>query len=174
MAAITSQLQWSLVQRIRRWGWSRTLGLSLAALAGLVYLMAKQDLALPLGEAQNRLAVAQKMQPAPVSAEPLVMAFKDLPSASHALTSLAELQNLAAGHGLALNSGQYKMETDAGLVRYRMNLPLKGTYLAARGFLAEALAQYPNLALDNVRITRGEIGKSEVDAALQLSLYFKP
>jgi hypothetical protein len=174
MATLTGKLQWSVVQRIRRWGWSRTLGLGLGTLAGVVYLAGQHYYASPLVDLQDRLAVMQKSLPPPVSDEPQVMALKDLPPVSKALISLADLQNLAIERGLSQESGQYKLEQDADLVRYRLNLPLTGTYPAVRMFLSQALARYPNLALDNVRISREEIGMSEVDAAIQLSLYFKP
>lgn len=171
---MTNKLQWSLVQRIRRWGWGRALGLMMTVLAALIYLATEHYYASPLRDLQHRLATVQETQPAPVSAGQESIELKDLPPVAKALISLAGLQNLATSRGLALNSGQYKLEQDTGLVRYRLNLPLTGTYTAVRMFLSQALAHYPNLALDNVRISRDEIGKNEVNAAVQLSLYFKP
>lgn len=169
-----NRLQWSVVQQIRGWGWSRTLGIALAAAAVLVYLAAQHRFAAPLNDVQERLALAQKTLPPAAVNEPVITALKDLPAAAKALGSLTELQNLAAEDGLSQERGQYKLEQDAGLVRYRLNMPLTGSYPAVRLFLSHALAHYPNLALDSLRITREEIGMSEVDAALQLSLYFKP
>jgi hypothetical protein len=171
---MTSKLRWSLVQSIRVWGWDRTLGLFMAALAALLYLAAQHYTASPLMDLQSRLATVQRTRPAPVGAEPQITTLKDLPSVSKALINLAELQNLASARGLALNSGQYNMDQEAGLVQYRLNLPLKGSYPSMRMFLSQALARYPNLALDNIRISRDEIGKNEVNAVLLLSLYFKP
>jgi len=171
---MSGKLQWRVVQKIRAWGWSRTLGLAMAATAALVYLVAQRNLVPPLNDMQTRLANTQKTQPATASAEPQVVALKDLPAASTAIASLAELQNLAEERGLMQDSGQYKLEQDGGLVRYRLSLPVTGTYPAVRLFLSQALTKFPNLALDSLRISREQIGMSEVDAALQLSFYFRP
>lgn len=174
MAAMIAKAQWLLVHKIRDWGWNRTLGLALAAAAGLVYFAAQHNLAAPLSDLQEQLAAAQKTQALPAPQEPEIAALQDLPTAAQALGDLKGLQNLASERGLSQESGQYKLEQDAGLVRYRLNMPLTGSYPAVRMFLSQALASYPNLAVDNLRISREQIGMSEVDAALQLSLYFKP
>jgi hypothetical protein len=174
MAAMMARLQWKLVQKIRTWGWNRFLGLGLAGAAALVAFAGEQYRAAPLEEVQNRLAILQKrLRLVPKQDEPQVVALKDLPPAPRVIADLASLQTLVKEKGLTQDTGQYKLEKDGDLVRYRLNLPVTGSYPEVRKFLSEALAQFPNLALDSVRINREEIGMSEVDADLQLSLYFK-
>ncbi|MGO9444198.1 MAG: hypothetical protein ACLPXB_05385 [Thiobacillaceae bacterium] len=172
MAAVILGLRWHLVQKIRRWGWNRTLGLALAGVAALLGLAGEHYRAVPLAKLRDRLAV-QQTQTRPVPEEPQIVALKDLPPASRVIANLTSLQVLVKKRGLTQESGQYKLEREGGLIRYRLNLPVTGSYPEVRRFLSEALADFPNLSLDGVRINREEIGMSEVDAALQLSLYFK-
>jgi hypothetical protein len=167
-------MQWKLVHLVRAWGWSRTIGMAMIALAALVYFLAQQTLSRPLETSRARLAELEKRQPAPVEQTPRISGLGDLPPSSRAVASLTGLQNLAHKLGLSQESGHYKLELEGNLVRYKINLPLTGDYPAIRRYLSQALAQYPNLALDSVRISREQIGMSEVDAALQFSLYFRP
>lgn len=98
----------------------------------------------------------------------------EMPGADAAPAVLAGLFAAARHAGLELDEGNYRVSSDraAGLVRHQISLPLSGTWPALRGFLAEALNRHPSLALEGLRMDRGEDG-AEVQATLRLTLYLR-
>jgi hypothetical protein len=68
----------------------------------------------------------------------------------------------AAGQapGLALHSGAYKRErsADAPYLRYRISLPMSGSYGQIRGFLAAVLADLPAASVDDVQLKKDGAG----------------
>lgn len=81
----------------------------------------------------------------------------------------------AARHGLALEEGEYRMVPShlPRLARYQVRLPVRGSYLQVRGFLAEVLRTVPVAALDNVEFERQKVGEATVAARVHLSLYLE-
>lgn len=168
--AVIRELQWKLAHRLRAWGAGRVLGFALIVAAALTYGFTLQRFERPLAETAQQLKSGGMK--APVRQ---VQGKLDLPPAQGALASLGQLQQLALENGLGFDSGQFKQEeTGKHLVRYRINLPVVGSYMDLRAFLSQAMERFPNLALEGLRISREEPAMDGVDAALQLSFYFRP
>jgi len=96
-----------------------------------------------------------------------------LPSADDARQEVLRLQAFADKHGLQLKSGEYRAlpQGELGVLRHQILVPVKGTYLDMRGFVAEALGELPALALDAASLQRDAVTAREIEGRLQFSLY---
>ncbi len=86
---------------------------------------------------------------------------------------ISELDRIARENGIELNSSDYRlmMEKESKLVRYEIQLPLRGTYPQIRAFIAGALQSVPTLALTDISIRRETIQAGRVEARLNMHLY---
>lgn len=86
---------------------------------------------------------------------------------------ISELDRIAKDSGVELNGSDYRlmMEKESKLVRYEIQLPLRGTYPQIRAFIANALQAVPTLALADIIIRRETIQAGRVDARLHMHLY---
>ena len=88
---------------------------------------------------------------------------------------LEHLYRLARAAKLELLQGEYRLEkTSGGLVSYRITLPLRGTYLQIREFVAATLRDMPIASLDALRFERKKIGDAQLEAQVRMSVYFRP
>lgn len=86
-----------------------------------------------------------------------------------------KLWALAVEHKLELQTGEYRLDGDVpGLRRYRMNLPVRGTYTQLRLFVDAILKTLPTLSIDGLRFERKRVSDTELEAQLALTLYFRP
>lgn len=159
MAALM-RLEWALRLGLRRLGWQRVLALVAAALALGLFLHA-QLVVLP---AAAELAAADP----PRRAAP---ASPDYPPLSQIASLPGWLQSHADSAGLTLSQAQFDLENSGKLSRYRATLPLTGSYLALRQFIADALNHYPNLALESVQMKRDKSTEEALNARLVLVFY---
>lgn len=86
---------------------------------------------------------------------------------------LARLYDIGDSGGLLLRQAEYQA-ADAGglkLSRYRIVVPVTGTYPQLKQFLATVLAEIPILSLDQVTLRKHKAGDPSVDANLQFTLY---
>jgi hypothetical protein len=79
----------------------------------------------------------------------------------------------ATAEGLVLMHGEYAGADlpKAGLARYRIVLPMKGTYGQVRRFIKTATANTPGLALDDLDLVRQNVADSQIEARVHLSLF---
>lgn len=70
-------------------------------------------------------------------------------------------------------TGEYKLSCDAAtrLCRYRVRLPLVGSYLQIRAFVEQSLLELPFASLDELSLRREAIGSGELEAGLTFSLH---
>ena len=70
-------------------------------------------------------------------------------------------------------TGEYKLSCDAAtrLCRYRVRLPLVGSYLQIRAFVEQSLLELPFASLDELSLRREGIGSGELEAGLTFSLH---
>ncbi len=96
-----------------------------------------------------------------------------LPNEASTPQWLARIYAAAAAKGLALESGEYKLEHKVGerLARYEILLPVKGSYAQIRGFVAEVLATVPAAVLEEVNLRRESIQSPRLDARVRFALY---
>jgi len=97
------------------------------------------------------------------------------PAASDAPEMFARLYATAAANGLALPRGEYGAVYDAqiGLTRYRIALPVRGSYAQIRAFIGDVLKALPAAALDEVSFERARISERQIDANIRFTLYLR-
>jgi hypothetical protein len=90
-------------------------------------------------------------------------------------SELDRLYALARSSGLDLLQGEYRVEKrPAGLVAYRITLPVRGSYSQVRGFAGAVLTKMPIASIDGLRFERKKSGDAQLDAQLRLTIYFQP
>jgi len=89
---------------------------------------------------------------------------------------LEVIYRLARENGLDLRQGTYRYNRVSGerLVRYEVNLPVRGPYVQIRRFLADVLNEIPIAALDQVSFEKRSVGDPTIEAQLRITLYFDP
>ena len=106
-------------------------------------------------------------------AEQLAQFYRFFPKQETASDWMAKLYNAAAQQNLNLEQGDYRLvhDRDGKLTHYDIDLPVKGGYVQVRKFVAQALADVPNLALHSITFSKQKIGDVAVDAQLKFTLY---
>jgi Tfp pilus assembly protein PilO len=101
--------------------------------------------------------------------------YEMFPARSDAPELLSRVYSAAEDRSLLLSRGEYVRSTDpqTGLARYRIVLPVRGSYSQVREFVAATLQAVPVLALDEVSFERPKISEGEVEARIRLTLYLK-
>lgn len=86
---------------------------------------------------------------------------------------LAALYALARKTGLALDSAEYRWQRggDRKFDRYRVVLPLQGSYRSVRVFVAAALREIPTMSVEQVQFRRQDIGDETVEAQVSLTFH---
>lgn len=86
---------------------------------------------------------------------------------------LARLYHIAQAHGITLRQGDYKLlrERDAPLTRYQVVLPVQGSYVKVRRFVAATLDAIPVAALDQISFERKRIDDGVVDAQIRFTFF---
>jgi hypothetical protein len=151
------------------------LALALAAGAAAVLLPADHA-ALDAARAAHAAALRAPESPAARVADAgadLQTFYAGLPPQDSATQWLNRVFAAAARAGLALERGEYRLVADVRgpLVRYEVELPVRGEYLQLRRFLREALTEVPHLAVDALSLQRPHIGTGVIDARLRLTFY---
>jgi len=79
----------------------------------------------------------------------------------------------ADAQNLVLAQGEYRMTPDrtGKLARYRISLPVKGSYVQIRRFVAQTLTDVPVAALDDISFKRETIGAAQLEAHIKLTLF---
>ena len=88
---------------------------------------------------------------------------------------LEKIYAAAARQPIILEQGEYKLlgSQEERLLAYQITLPVKGTYLQVRNFVAEMLNEVPAAALEDVTFQRQAIGGATVEAKVRLTLYLR-
>ncbi|MEO8039640.1 MAG: hypothetical protein ABI794_12790 [Betaproteobacteria bacterium] len=86
---------------------------------------------------------------------------------------IGRIHTAAARNGLVLDSGDYVLERNKGarLVSYRITLPVRGSYMQIRGFVAEVLEKVPAAALEDIVLKRENIGDGSIEARIRWIVY---
>lgn len=158
MAALITRAEWQLRLALRRLGWQRVTALLALVLAAGLFVHAEWLLA-------HIHTTPAALAPAPHAAQPTY------PSLDQTASLPGWLQAHASRAGLSLNQAQYDLESVGKHSRYRAILPLTGSYLALRQFLADALNHYPNLALESVQLQREKSTEENLSVRLVLVFY---
>lgn len=100
--------------------------------------------------------------------------YRYFPAQDSAPDLVARLYAAAERQNVVLEQGSYRLlqgGADARLARYEITLPVKGDYVALRTFIAQALADLPNLSLDAISLSRASADAPVVEAELRFTLY---
>ena len=188
MPALTSgalqKLVWRAPRELRGWGWPGALGAGLLLAAMLMATWLVPAAQARLGEidaaADAARLRASNLARSQRSAAPVVdpaMQFRAaFPPAQQRHQRVAGVMSLAASLGLEARRGEFRevQESRLGLVRYRLTLPLVGTYAAARQLAEQALRADPSLSLDHLRIERSDVQSDTCRIEFQFSLWMRP
>lgn len=95
-----------------------------------------------------------------------------LPGRNEVPQIMGSVVAVAATAGIELERGSYEyVNPDEGAIaRYRMTLPINGSYPQVRQFIENLLATVPAIALDNMRIERDTISDEVIAADLRFTV----
>lgn len=87
--------------------------------------------------------------------------------------SVGKLFDLASRSGVALEKADYRLAAEkAGQYRtYQIDLPIKASYPAIRGFCEQVLAELPFTSLDAVRFHRDKVSSGQIEATIRLTFF---
>jgi hypothetical protein len=99
--------------------------------------------------------------------------YKLLPPEQSATKLLDKIYKSANKESLRLTQGEYKFtrEKAGHLGNYQITLPVKGSYVQVRKFIAKVLNGVPTAALDGVSFKRESIGGAELEAKIQFTIF---
>ena len=175
-------LRWQL----RRWAailrWQGLAGLVLAAAAAALYFAGIDP-----GKAQisrlreEALSVRQfaRTQPDAAAMTPrtneawLQKFYALLPARTSAPDWLRIVFSAARAQSLILERAEYRMKLGKSgrLVTYEIGLPVRGSYVQIRNFIADVLERIPAVALDEIILKRDAIGDARIDASIRFTLF---
>lgn len=176
------RLEWEARKWTDYFGVQGLVGLGLVVLALLVFLGGVLPAEAKLLRTTNTAADLQSRHdmalanPAayalPVESD-LTSFYKSLPSERNATQQMRKIYQIADKQSLRLSQGEYKFtrEKDAHLGSYQITLPVKGSYIQIKKFIAKAMNAMPTLALDGVTFKRETIRGTEVEAKIQFTLF---
>lgn len=114
-------------------------------------------------------------QPVAHFADPLAELHSRFPPIETLTSQVERLHRLGRAAGLQLQQADYRLEVPpAGLIAYRVSLPARGEYRALRQFMGLVLKEMPVAAVDRMRFERRKPGDAQIEAYIQLTLYFRP
>lgn len=180
MARITLE-PWLIRARwhVTRLGTSGKIGVGLLVLTLVFFMAAVLPQKQALVALKNRVEAMQQAQPdlagqaKLTNNQALQVFYEFLPHSDSSPYWISEIDRIARENGVELNSSDYRLmaEKDSKLVRYEIQLPLRGTYPQIRAFIAEALQAIPSLVLADIALKRETIQAGRVEARLNLYLY---
>jgi hypothetical protein len=88
---------------------------------------------------------------------------------------LGLMVEIADKKGLALNRGEYAVIKDSvgQLRRFKITLPVQGSYPQIRQYLAALIEAVPSMSLENVQFERKDINDIDLQAKIKLVLYLR-
>jgi hypothetical protein len=128
---------------------------------------------------KQRLAAHKPVRLVPVqrvSENPQIERFYALfPPAERLTDQLERVHRFAATAGVQVMKGDYRLEGKEGaLDALHISLPVRGSYAEIRRFVALVLKEMPVASLDALRFERRKVGEPQLDAQIQLTVYFRP
>jgi hypothetical protein len=165
-------------------GWPFAAGLLLLVLSAAVSHFAlvptqqrAHDLAAAIAELRLRPRHPAVDTSALTPSVQLAAFYRHFPAQDSAPDLLSRLYAAAERQDVLLEQGSYRLlqaGADARLARYEIALPVRGDYVALRSFIAQALADLPNLSLDAITLIRASADAPVVEAELRFTLYLGP
>ncbi len=175
-------LRWHLGRYARVLGWQGLIGLGLAGAAATLYVVGVSPATARLTQLQQealsvrdfaRTAGGDSNVARPAQDIWLEKFYRLLPVKSSAPDWLRIIFSAARAQSLGLEQGDYrlKIEKNGRLAAYEIGLPVRGTYVQMRRFIAEVLDGIPAVALDEFVIKRETIGDPAIEASIRFTLF---
>jgi hypothetical protein len=176
------RLRWLTRQALHGLGWQGVagLGLAMAACAFCVAVLVPLDariggLKASMASPHQARNVAANSLPASDPAADLDAFYRSFPEDEALTDLLARLHGIGDEHGLVLQQADYRAADERGqrLGQYFITVPAIATYPQLKRFLAAALAEMPNLSLDQISLQRRSVTDARVTVQLQFTLYLR-
>ncbi|MCB5189330.1 type 4a pilus biogenesis protein PilO [Methylobacillus arboreus] len=99
--------------------------------------------------------------------------YQFLPPEGEATGLLSQILLMAEQHGLIPEKVDYSLirHPAAAYSRYQLSLPVQGSYVEIRRFIAAVLTSLPSAALNEVSLRREDVLSDHVEARLKFTLY---
>jgi hypothetical protein len=175
-------LQRQLLYRLNQLGTLGILGLALAlvALVGWMTLIRAGERELVSSrirlEALRQQVVAKSNLPVSSALDhedQLQVFYKNFPQASAVPDALKRIYRASDKQEMMLETGEYTwLQTGTErLARYRITLPVKGSFKQVLGFMDSVLRDNATLALENAAFKRDKVDETAVDAKLVFLIF---
>ena len=173
---------WRLRRAARDLDGIAMMAIGLVVLALGLYAFAVRPLASKAQSLRERVAVLESQAGEKIRvAEPvgpasqLAVFYEQLPGVAQAPEVVSRLHDHARSAGLMLERGEYRPLPDATakLVRYQIVLPVTGSYPQVRQFLAGAMRDMPELALDSIGFQRDKGTSGPLQVQLQFTAFLR-
>ena len=180
---INERLRWTANRLMPLLGWPGILAVGLLVMCLPFYFstirpmqMNLEALQLDLNTSRDRSlnhAVVDHSLDTP--GEQLAEFYKFFPAEKTSPHWLGLMVEIADKKGLALNHGEYAVVRDSvgQLRRFKITLPVQGTYPQIRQYLATLIAEVPSMSLENVQFERKDISDTDLQAKIKLVLYLR-
>lgn len=171
------KLRWHSQRLLPRLGWPGMVAVALLVTSIPFYFSAIRPLQSNLDALKQNLEAARDPVKVDHSAdtpmEQLDEFYRFFPSEEDSPRWLGKMVEIADKNGLVLNHGEYAVVRDSAgqLRRFKITLPVQGTYPQIRRYLAALIAEIPNMALENVQFERKDIEDKKLQARIRLVLY---
>lgn len=173
------QLRWHSQRLLPQLGWPGMVAIALLVTSIPFYFSAIRPLQTNLNALKQNLEDARDASSSRVDhsadtpMEQLDEFYRFFPSEEDSPRWLGKMVEIAGRNGLVLNHGEYAVMRDSAgqLRRFKITLPVQGTYPQIRRYLAALIAEIPNMALENVQFERKDIGDTKLQARIRLVLY---
>lgn len=168
------------VRQVRGLGWAGAVGLALLAFAAAFGFSAGVPARKQLVEAVNGLdelrdQLKRRQAPAPGPRQRTDAFYARFPAQSDLPDVLLRLHGYALARGVMSQRADYREapETGTPLTRVLVTLPVKGRYPQLRAWLADISTEMPQVGLEELRFTREDIGKVDLDAEVRFVVFLR-
>lgn len=99
--------------------------------------------------------------------------YEFFPAQQQAPILLKAIYRAARDESISLAEGEYKLSNTkvGGIAMYKVDLPVKGSYVQIRKFIVKILNALPTAALDEVSFKREVVGSGELEAKVRFTIY---
>lgn len=174
-------MTWRVKRALRSLNWAGGLALAIAVFGVGFYFASVQPAQIAVArlhtEVDELRVASPDSRPSPAMLQPerqLADFYQRLPTPTQSPEVLRRLYRNAQNAGLSLQRGDYRPRREAGsaVLRYQIELPLRGAYPNVRRFLERSLREEPGLALDGIGFRKDDSGILETQ--LRLTLFVRP
>ena len=127
------------------------------------------------GQENSQKEIPAQVAPAQTSVQEIIEFYKQFPAGASLPKWLRLIDTTALKRHLVLNRGDYKLtqSKQGQLQRYEIVLPVSGSYVQIRQFIADVLQQLPALALSDLQMKRDNAMSPTVEARLVFVLFLQ-